>query len=188
MNLTTLQYKIFVAVAFIAEILSVPLAFVLPIELSFENGLIENAQIIILIIGTIWILSVRSPLKWFKIFSSAGFLLIVFRELSWGRVFFPVDMEKLGPVYVFLTVYILAMIFILIRFVPIKEIFLSRQPLAAFAVMIVALILVSVGDQGWLVGKAHGQILEELNELIFYATLPVAALYYCRVEAEKILR
>ena len=61
-------YKIYVVIAFIAVISSVPLAFVLPVEWSFENGFIENAQVIILLVEAIWILSVRSPMKWFQRF------------------------------------------------------------------------------------------------------------------------
>ena len=199
--MTATQYRIFVGFAFVAEILSVPLSFALPVELSFENGLIENAQIVVLIVGALWILKVRSPLKWFQRFFAAGLLLIVFRELSWGRVFFPVSMEPLGPVFidmahfkygtevhVAMVAYVAAMIFILIRFVPVKKILHSPQPSAAFAVMIVAFIFSSFGDSGLLLGKLHGQILEELNELIFYSTSPVAALYYCKAGTENFLR
>ena len=134
MNLTTLQYKIFVGLAFAGLVLSAPLAFVLPVEWSFENGLIENAQIVVLLGGIILILSVRSSMKWFQRFFAAVLLLIVFRELSWGRVFFPTGMEKFGPifvsmkdyeyrlpVYIFLAAYISVMLFILIYFVPAKK-------------------------------------------------------------------
>ena len=104
-------------------ILSVPLAFVLSVEWSFENGLIENAQIVVL-------------------FS--------------------------------------AMIFILIRFVPVKKILSARQPLTVFAEMILAIIFSFVGEHHLFLNKACGQILEELNELIFYTNLPAVALQYCR--------
>lgn len=127
MKFTTLQYKIYVGPAFVGVILSVPLAFVLPVEWSFENELIENAQIAVLLGGIILILSVRSSMKWFQRFFAAGFLLMIFRELSWGRVFFPVGTEELGPVfismadykyrvpvYIFLAAYISAMLFMLI--------------------------------------------------------------------------
>ncbi len=199
--MTATQYQIFTGFAFAAEILSVPLAFVLPVELSFENGLIENAQIVVLIVGALWVLNVSSPLKWFQRFFAAGMFLIVFRELSWGRVFFPVSMETLGSVFidmahfkygtevhVAMVAYVAAMIFILIRFVPVKKILRGSQLSAALAVMIVAFIFSSLGDSGLFFGKTCGQILEELNELIFYSTLPVAAVYYCGAEAENFLR
>lgn len=191
--LTTSQYKIYIKSALTAIILSVPLAFVLPVEWSFENGLIENAQIVVLLIGAILMLSVRSKFKWFQRFFAAGLFLIAFRELSWGRVFFPVGMETLGPVfvdmadyeyripvYIFLAAYVSAMIFMLIRFVPVKKLLKGSQPLAAFAVIIVAAVVSSVGDHGWLIGKAQGQIMEEFNELIVYATLIVAGLHYTK--------
>ena len=197
--MTTLQYRIYTRFALIAVVLSVPLAFVLPVEVSFENGLIENIQVIVLIVGAIWLLNIRSPIKWFQRFCAAGLVLIALRELSWGRVFFPIDMEKLGPVfvgmadykyriqvYVFLVAYVSAMIFMLIKLVPIKRLIESSQPLAALAVIVMAIIFSYIGDHGWIIGKKYGQILEEFNELIVYMTLPVAALYYCRADAGKI--
>lgn len=196
MNLTTLQYKIFVWLAFSGLVLSTPLAFVLPVEWSFENGLIENAQIVVLLGGIILILSVRSSMKWFQRFFAAGLLLIVFRELSWGRVFFPTGMEKLGPVfvsmkdyeyrlpvYIFLAAYISTMLFMLIYFVPVKKILAAPQPWELFTVMVSAIIFSSIGEHTHLLDRTCGQIFEELNELILYATLPVAALYYCRGDA-----
>ena len=184
-------YKIYVSLALAAVIVSVPLAFVLPVEWSFENGLIENAQVVALIFAAIFILRVDDGDKWFKRFLAAGFVLMALRELSWGRVFFPVGMEDLGavfvdmahykyrvPVHIFIVVYSAAMLFMLIRFVPVRKILSGRQPFAAFAVLFLAMSFSYVGDHGWLIGKACGQILEELNELIFYATLPAVNLYY----------
>ena len=197
MKSTTLQYrmyKIYLSVMFAATILSVPLAFVLPVELSFENGVIENAQVVVLILAALLVLifsSSDAQMKWFQRFFAAGLVLIALRELSWGRVFFPIKMKPLGPifvamtdyeyripVYIFLAVYIAMMIFILIRFVPVKKILLSRQPLAAFAVIFMALLLNHVGEHSYFIGKACGQVLEEVNELIFYLILPVVNFYY----------
>lgn len=184
-------YKIYVKLMLAAVITSVPLAFVLPVEWSFENGLIENIQVVVLILAAICILSVRSRMKWFQRFCAAGFVLMALRELSWGRVFFPIGMEQFGavfvtmadypyrvPVHIFITVYSAVMLFVLIRFVPVRKILFGRQPLAAFAVIGIALALNYVGDHGWFLGKGNGQILEELNELIFYLTLPAVALYW----------
>lgn len=80
-------------------------------------------------------------------------MLIVFRELSWGRVFFPTGMEKFGPVfvsmkdydyrlpvYIFLSAYISVMLFMLIYFVPVKKILAAPQPWELFAVMVPAII------------------------------------------------
>jgi len=196
MNVAKLQYRIYriyLRMIFAAMILSIPLAFVLPVEWSFENNLIENAQVVILILGAVLILAFKSSaqMKWFQRLFAAGLFLMTLRELSWGRVFFPIGMEDSGavfvsmvdyryriPVYIFLTIYIAAMIFILIRFVPVKKILLSSQPLAAFAVILMVIILSHIGDRGWLVGKAHGQLIEEMNELLLYLTLPVINFYY----------
>ena len=184
-------YKIYVVIAFIAVISSVPLAFVLPVEWSFENGFIENAQVIILLVEAIWILTIRSPIKWFQRFFAAGLVLIALRELSWGRVFFPLKIEKLGPVfvsmadykyrvyvYIFLAIYISAMLMMLILFMPVREIISGSQPLAEFGIIFLAVLLNYIGDKGLFVGKMCGQILEESNELILYMTLPIVALYW----------
>ena len=187
-------YKIYVSVSFAAVLLSVPLAFALPVELSFENGLIENAQVVTLLGAAVVVLNVRAKnpqMKWLQRFFAAGLVLMALRELSWGRVFFPVGMEDSGavfvdmahykyrvPVHIFIAVYSAAMLFMLIRFVPVRKILSGRQPLAVFAVLLLSMIFSYVGDHGWLIGKACGQILEELNELIFYATLPAVDLYY----------
>ena len=42
-----------VRVTFAAILLSFPLAFVLPVEISFENAVLENIQVIVLIATTI---------------------------------------------------------------------------------------------------------------------------------------
>ena len=204
MNFTEWQYriyKIYLAVMVAAIILSIPLAFILPVEVSFENGLIENAQVVVLAVSATAILIFRSEsaqMKWFQRLFAAGLFLMALRELSWGRVFFPIKMGKLGasfvsmadyeyriPVYIFLAIYIAAMLFILIRFVPVKKILLGRQPLAAFAVIILALILNYVGEHGYFIGKACGQILEEFNELILYLTLPVVNFYYTNCDKKN---
>ena len=186
-------YGIYLGIIFAAMVLSVPLAFVLPVEWSFENGLIENAQVAVLILGAVLTLTIKSSaqMKWFRRFFAAGLFLMALRELSWGRVFFPVDMEDFGevfvsmadypyriPVYIFLAIYGAAMLFVLIKFVPVKKILLSRQPLAAFALILATIILAHIGDKGRLIDKAHGQILEELNELLMYLLLLVINFYY----------
>ena len=179
---------------FVAVLLSVPLAFTLPLELSFENGLIENAQVVILLLGAVIVLVFRADdaqFKWFRRLFAAGLVLIALRELSWGRVFFQIGMNSLGPVFVpmaeyeyrvpvhiFLAVYIAAMLFVLVRFVPVKKILQNWQPLGAFAVIIIALALNYVGEHGYFIGRECGQILEEMNELILYLTLPTINFYY----------
>ena len=81
-------------------------------------------------------------------------------------------------VYIFLAIYISAMLMMLILFMPVREIISGSQPLAAFGIIFLAVLLNYIGDQGLFVGKMCGQILEESNELILYTTLPVVALYW----------
>lgn len=88
------------------------------------------------------------------------------------------DYKYRVPVYIFLVVYVAAMLFVLIKFVPVKEILCYQQPLAVFAVIILAIIFSYIGEHGYFIGKECGQILEELNELILYMTLPAINFYY----------
>ena len=149
MNLTKLQYRIYkfyLGTTFAALILSVPLAFVVPPELTFENGVIENLQVVVLFllaaVNIKFAISARNiQLKWYHVFCAILFFVFALRELSWGRVFFKVGEEISGepifmsmadfpyrvPIYIFLTLCILAMLFILIKILPLKEFIFSRK-------------------------------------------------------------
>lgn len=99
MNSTTLQYKlykIYLSAMFTAIILSVPLALILPLELSFENGLIENAKIIILLFGAVLILTSRADdaqFKWFQRLFASGLVLINLTRIKLGTGIFPAQNE-----------------------------------------------------------------------------------------------
>lgn len=182
--------------AAVLEILSLILSRILPVELSFENGLIENLQVIVLIAGAIFSLSLffqtrDARLKWFQIFCAAAFLLVAFRELSWGRVFFPIAQENFGPVFVdmkdyhfkmqvyfFIAVCGAAMLFILFKFIPVKKFLQCKFPTKIFAVLIVAIVCQYLGEHGYFLDRTTGQIFEELNELIAYSCFPAICLHY----------
>ncbi len=179
-----------------ALILSVPLAFVLPPALAFENGVIENSQVAVLILFAAanfrLAAASSSRLRWFHVFCAMLGILFAFRELSWGRVFFQTGTAPTGepyfimmadypyraPVHAFLAVYILAMLFVLFRFLPVKEFLFSRKPVGALAVMFVAILLAQIGEHGWIIDKMHGEILEELDEVVAYLMMPKICLYY----------
>lgn len=181
---------------FVLMVLSVPLALILPVELSFENGLIENLQVAVLIFGAAFNLKLclesKVPqLKLFHGFCAALILFLVMRELSWGRVFFPVGMSEAGPIFVsmdnwdfgvpvriFRAIYGAALLAVLVKFLPLKKLLLGRQPVALILLFVMAVALNYIGERGFIIGKARGQILEELNKLVIYLNLPAACLYY----------
>lgn len=81
-----------------------PLVHWMPPEIAWENGPIENAQLVPLALGAI--LSIKTYQQagnkayrrsWLYI--AGAFLLMIGRELSWGRVFFPRGIEEDGPVF-----------------------------------------------------------------------------------------
>lgn len=88
--------KIYMTVwgAMALTIISVLLLFVLPREIAYENGFLENLQVAELLVGAAFsvFLAAKAIEKeerslWQAAFIS--FLLIAARELNWGRVFYP---------------------------------------------------------------------------------------------------
>lgn len=79
----------------IIMILVFPLTFSLPIEWSVENGPIEWFQVVLLAIGAVvsiiayYFGIVEKPAKRLFTVSVPMWLLLIGRELSWGRAFYP---------------------------------------------------------------------------------------------------
>ena len=119
------------------------------------------------------------------------FVLFAARELSWGRVFYPIGFDDDGPefvamadyawrteAYVFIVVVGLAMLYLLIMRVPVRKMLKMPPPIAILLIIAVGTALQYVGEHGILIGKMHGQMLEELSETIVYAMLPSLCRYY----------
>ena len=180
----------------IALIAVVPLSILLPASISFENGIIENFQVILLLGASF--LSIRLMLRTsdraarsFQQFCALMFVLFAARELSWGRVFYPIGFDDDGPefvamadytwrteAYVFIAVVSLAMLYLLITRVPVRKMLKMPPPIAILLIIAVGTALQYVGEHGILIGKMHGQTLEELSETIVYAMLPILCRYY----------
>ena len=181
---------------FAAMILSIPLAFVIPPEITFENHLVENLQVVILILLSAFnvklALASKFQLKWYHVFCAILFFIFALRELSWGRVFFQIGATASGeplfismsdypyriPIYILLTILILALIFILIKFLPVKKFLFGKKPIGALAIMFGAIFIAYIGEHGYLVGKEYGEVLEELEETVAYLVLPKICLFY----------
>jgi hypothetical protein len=90
--------------AFAAFALAYGLSFYLPAWMSYENGPIEIAQNIALLVGGLYALyfSARTEIKWRYLWLAVApiWFICLGRELSWGAVFLPpLKMSVSGPFY-----------------------------------------------------------------------------------------
>ena len=177
----------FLAVIFIG------LSFVLPIEYSYENHFLENLEVVILFLGiVICIGKIRDFILYdsikFYVASIIIYILMIGRELSWGRVFYPIGMDKNGE-QIFVKVHelwygsvVYPMVGILILIVLILlgvYFYQSRRqgicwyiPLGEFLFFIVTSILGQfVFDRGLVQFGNYNQLLEESCEIIAYIAL-----------------
>lgn len=76
-------------------LLAVPLGWLLPASWGHENGVVENTQVFVILLTAVvawrayrWGSGSRESKKLFA-YSIPLILLVAFRELSWGRVFYP---------------------------------------------------------------------------------------------------
>lgn len=74
--------------AILAGILSILLTKIFNIQEIQENSLLENAQCIALILGFIYCIFSKTPMKKLFILGGLIFFLLFLREISYGRVFF----------------------------------------------------------------------------------------------------
>lgn len=82
-------------------VIFIVLAFILPIEYSYENHLLENLEVVILTLGLVLNIKMIFNTKLydsikFYIASAIIYLLMIGRELSWGRVFYPIGIDNNG--------------------------------------------------------------------------------------------
>ena len=173
-----------------------PLAQFLPPECGWENGLIENAQAILLLIGAMFCFNCA-----YYYFKGMGFTVgllyldMFMRELSWGRVFFPTGIyTEMGPEFIsmnsipqhnFINAVIGAVIAVILygfyKFMPWKKlIFEIKFPIISAVIGIIALILQYGGEHVWFSALTHpqNQILEELAEVIVYLEMLNITQYY----------
>ncbi|TQS70021.1 hypothetical protein ERN12_15320 [Rhodobacteraceae bacterium] len=75
----------------------------LPVWISFENGPVENAQVVVLLAGAVvalWFSAGNTQLRWFWRATLPFWLAMAARELSWGAVFLePVSITDHGPMF-----------------------------------------------------------------------------------------
>ncbi len=179
-------------------VLILPVSGFLPNWASFENGPIENTQVILLLGCALMCVkfareTLSSPSHKMWLPSAGIFLILAARELSWGRVFFIKEYSAAGePILIassempFRTaihgcIGVLAVLCLygLIRFVPWKRIFREISfPWIHLIAIIVCVIAVTVGDHHAIFHTLRDQQIEELSELLMYALLGHTAWYY----------
>ena len=161
-----IRYTKALVILCILAVIFIGLSFVLPIEYSYENHFLENLEVVILFLG----------------------IVICIGELSWGRVFYPIGMDKNGE-QIFVKVHelwygsvVYPMVGILILIVLILlgvYFYQSRRqgicwyiPLGEFLFFIVISILSQcVFDRGLVQFGNYNQLLEESCEIIAYIAL-----------------
>lgn len=177
----------------ILTIIFIALAFVLPIEYSYENHFLENLEIVILFCGiVVCVNKIRDFILYdsikFYIASVIIYILMIGRELSWGRVLYPMGMNNNGE-QIFIkvqdlwyspVVYPIIGILTLIALILLGIYFYqSRQqricwhiPAEEFLLFIVMSILSQcVFDRGLVQFGDYNQLLEESCEIIAYISL-----------------
>lgn len=179
---------------------SLLLARMLPESIAWENGSIENTQIVVLLAGTGMSCFYGYKCGEFKgriFWSVIGlfFLFAVARELSWGRVFFPTGTGATGPVFlrindlynktVFHAVVGVSLFMALAVFfyaMPWKKIFQIKLPMGMFFLCFLSFIFYKIGEDDLFFSYTYpeGQIIEEIAELIIYLLSLVLIRYYAK--------
>lgn len=188
-----IRYTKALVILCILAVIFIGLSFVLPIEYSYENHFLENLEVVILFLGiVICIGKIRDFILYdsikFYVASIIIYILMIGRELSWGRVFYPIGMDKNGEqIFVKVhelwygsVVYPMVGILILIALILLVVYFYQSRrqgicwyiPLGEFLFFIVTSILGQcVFDRGLVQFGNYNQLLEESCEIIAYIAL-----------------
>jgi hypothetical protein len=175
----------------------IPVSDVLPEWVAWENGPIENAQVVALLLGVAYnIIAARQNPAYGKVFyTAAAFLFLLgLRELSYGRVFFTTHMGSHGPefiamkdfpfhtaIYVFLGIYMLLLLYAFIRHIPWRKLLAGQRPTAFFIIAVICALLSTAGDHAWMLEGSEGETMEELAELLMYITFLHMSIWYSKV-------
>lgn len=175
-------------------ILLLPQAFVLPVEYSYENHLLENLEVLILCMGLVNMLYRTVSLnknKFNKFYLACGifYIVMIARELSYGRVFYPIGIDKNGEqifmnihqiwygpiVYPIIAVLVLIALFLMIqtyKYIKKEQIIcsISRYSIRLFIIMMILSQIVFEKNLIKFLAD-YGQLLEECTEILAYCSL-----------------
>jgi len=174
----------------------IPLSLVLPPQLSWENGIFENAQVMILFFGVFmsfyfYIETISTQTKKLWVSLGAFFVMLSGRELSWGRVFFQTKLTPSGPELIamnqvphsniiqgIILLFILGVVSALIYNIPWNVIAQIPLPLLYITLGISSFLLSTIAEHNWLFSHEQGQTIEELAELLAYFLIVKTVRYY----------
>ncbi|WP_094605091.1 hypothetical protein SPSIL_031380 [Sporomusa silvacetica DSM 10669] len=168
----------------------------LPPSWGWEDSPLEWSQVVILSIGALltakWQQEAKSDGQYdharFFIWAIPLWLLMVGREMSWGRVFYPVGIDPItGPsfipvsqlpyssiVYPVIAAVILSWLFAVIKYkllvVPYKLYQQGRFPTGEFLLVIFSFIVANIAEK-----QLHFEIMEEIVEDVAYLSLIIIA-------------
>lgn len=192
---TYLDFISYISIVF--TIMIIPLAYILPKTISWENGFLENLQVVVLLTGCLVAFTFykrtyyhRIHYMWLTV--SGVFLLLMCRELSWGRVFFQIKMTEEGPKFIlmsqvpyhmfinaFLGIFIVMLIIGAIKTIPWRIIiFKVPVPKIPWGLIFLGVVFSIIGDHGWIFAGYQGETIEELAELLFYFWAIMLTIYY----------
>lgn len=170
----------------------------LPISWGWENGPLEWLQVVILAIGLVlnykWWYDAKANddhgSARFLLLATPLWLLMVGRELSWGRVFYPTGFDAVtGPSFVslaqlpygaivnpLLAVIIVVWLFAVIKYgmykIPYQLLKEKHFPVSELIISILALVAAGLGEK-----TLHLPVMEEFDECLAYVGLILVA--YC---------
>lgn len=175
----------------------IPLSAILPASISWENGPLEDFQVLLLFSGCLISLYFykQAPHSRFRkmwLTTSGLFLLLTGRELSWGRVFFQTKLTTHGPEFlsmshiphhmiinILLGCLILAVLAGTIFSVPWGKLFFDIPwPTSFIFLLFLGALLSTIGDHSWIFPSDQGENMEELGEILMYSLLLHLTLYY----------
>ena len=210
-----LDFKIYGVtwIAILNTILIAPCILYLPEKYGYENGILENLQLIVLLCGFILCLSYKkikskqnqdneitsvdeSMVKFFK-FAALVIVILFLREINCGRtIFFPIPGEvnafygwkdlKYG--WLAHPLYGLYMAYVGIYFL-INKLFLTLWDIIKnIKFPVWNIVLMIVGIIGGILGEEvyHNMVMEQITELLFYVSLvSIIYLYACNNNFQK---
>lgn len=210
-----LDFKIYGVtwIAILNTILIAPCILYLPEKYGYENGILENLQLIVLLCGFILCLSYKkikskqnqdneitsvdeSMVKFFK-FTALVIVILFLREINCGRtIFFPIPGEvnafygwkdlKYG--WLAHPLYGLYMAYVGIYFL-INKLFLTLWDIIKnIKFPVWNIVLMIVGIIGGILGEEvyHNMVMEEITELLFYVSfVSIIYLYACNNNFQK---
>lgn len=176
-------------VGILTALLIIPAVMFLPVQCGYENGVIENIQLMVLFLGIFYAIRPKVDKKFFTFVALVlGILLI--REVNCGRtIFFPIPgtenefyrWSEIKYGWLAHPIYGLYMTYVGFYFLKNKLFITLWNKLKDIKFPIWNFVLLLVGMVGGLYAEeAHLLVMEEATELLFYVALVSFIYLYSR--------